>query len=96
MQFEIIDDNPTGWSDAKLEAHARKWCGLPLTVARSVLPADDGDMAWLHHLADRVLASRPERLPGGLVEFDIDVYLEPWPADKAGELIEAWRQERAA
>ena len=96
MRYRIIDDDQSTWSDAKLLAHARKWLGLPLTEARSVMPADDGDIAWLHHLADQVLASNPEHLPGGLVEFDVDVYLEPWPTDRAAALIEAWRAERAA
>ena len=95
MRYQIIDDDPGKWSLSKLEAHARKWLGLPLTEARSVLPVMDGDIALLHHLADQVLAAGPTDLTG-MVEFDIDVYLEPWPADRAGELIEAWRAERAA
>jgi hypothetical protein len=27
----LDDTDPTGWSDARLEEHSRRWCELPVT-----------------------------------------------------------------
>ena len=49
---------------ARLEAHAREWCDLPLMPAKSIVPAADGDIALLEQLDDEVFAALsflPER-----------------------------------
>lgn len=40
----------------KVMAHTRKWRDLPLIPAPTGVecPPMDGDIAWLHHLADRI------------------------------------------
>lgn len=32
----------------------------------------------------------------GMLEFEIEIYLEPWPADVAGMLLGQWRLQRDA
>jgi hypothetical protein len=45
------------------------------------------DRLWAEHVCDNPLRS---------FEFDVDVYLEPWPADEAENLLAAWREQDVA
>lgn len=74
----------------KIRAHQEKFADLPVFPAGSVLPEFDGDMAELHELADKVIAAGAGSLDDGLIEFGIDIFLPPWPADKAAEKLADW------
>ena len=80
-----------------------KFADLPVFPARSVMPAMDGDIAWLHHLRS-TLAAHQERhalapLPADYLYYSvlIDTAIVPgamdWP-DPAGAQLAAWRSGR--
>jgi len=74
----------------------------------------EADMAELRYLAHTLLDATlwvglfaPQLLPvdwlnRGLVEYDIDAYVQPWPSDEqiaellGADLIAEWRNEREA
>jgi hypothetical protein len=59
------------------------------------------DVLYLHALAGAVIGKLGHRfdraeiadrfLKTGAVEYSIDIYLEPWPADDAEEMVADWR-----
>lgn len=88
-------------------AHHRRWSELPLFTVHQWVASDEDIAAWseilhLRTLVDQIedlLDLNPARqiLAQGLIEFDIDLYLEPWPdIDRAADLLAAWRNETAA
>lgn len=84
--------------------HHRRWSDLPLFTRHQWVASDEDIAAWSDILYMRGLvdaiedthALRPEHLKRGLVEFDVETYLEPWPHDRASDLLAAWRDEVAA
>jgi hypothetical protein len=90
-------------SVTSIEAHHQKWSALPAFPAWPHVMTDDdvqawGDVLYVRGLADAFLDAC--RTTGALpmphtVEFDIDLYLEPWPADHAAQLLDAWKQVAA-
>lgn len=58
------DTDPSGWSDERLERHAREWMGLPLTACEPVMSDDDaeahGDLLYLRALLDDLTHAKAE------------------------------------
>lgn len=56
MSTRRISDDPGGWSDDRLEAHAREWLGLPLLECKQVMGDYDaeahGDLLYIRGLID--------------------------------------------
>jgi hypothetical protein len=67
-----------------------------------------GDMIYMRGMVDEIAgtcARTSARIPATAremrgdfcsVEFDIDLYLDPWPVDQAEKLLSAWREQVAA
>ena len=82
-------------------AWVARYANIPLFPARSVVPEYDGDMAWLKHLADRIIegggtAAAPSddwhyRNTIGKTDINPHQILRYWPADVAGELLRQWK-----
>lgn len=60
----LDDTDPTGWSDARLEEHARRWCELPVKQAEPVMSDDDteahGDILYMRGLLDELTAAKAD------------------------------------
>jgi hypothetical protein len=83
-----------------LEAHKRQWSQLPLFTNEQWVVTDADIEAWNDIVYMRTLvedlratcADRKGMIPAPVIEFEIDIYLEPWPSgDRAEELLTAWR-----
>lgn len=87
----IISAFTTAWSS--------RFADLPVFPARSILPADDGDVAELAELADRVFAAKP--LHRQLIRADvwadtveatgINPGMVLWP-NPAADLLARWQR----
>lgn len=86
-------------------SHSEKWSELPLFTARQWVVTEDDIAAWndltyMRTLVDDIEAlcwatnATPECGPSA--EFDVDIYLAPWPDDQAAEALATWRAERDA
>ena len=126
MSTRRISDDPGGWSDDRLEAHAREWLGLPLLECKQVMGDYDaeahGDLLYIRGLIESLseakadlqqeikdlnaehgqfpaeplmwlqyLCHSAEQWLTPTIEFSTD-----WPADRAGVLLDAWRNEGEA
>lgn len=96
MSTTSIEAHHQKWSDLPL-----------FTTQRWVVTDEDieawNDLTYMRGILDTVMRSTPspesihdilggsERDGRGLIEFDIDLYLEPWPVDQAAELLAEWR-----
>lgn len=76
----------------KIQAHNEKFADIDLVEALVQLPEHDGDIAYLHELADKILAANPHSLDAGdgLIEYGIDLFLPPWPQDRAEAELVDW------
>lgn len=89
-------------STTSIEAHHQKWAALPAFPAWPYVMGDAdveawGDILYMRGLVDAitdVCADTGTRLHGS-IEFDIDLYLEPWPTDPAEQLLATWKQAAA-
>ena len=118
MSTRRISDDPGGWSDDRLEAHAREWLGLPLLECKQVMGDYDaeahGDLLYVSDLVDDLCSARAE-LEAEAKEGSVEartwlMYLLhgaeslpvtpklalDWPVDRAGVLLDAWRNEGEA
>jgi hypothetical protein len=89
----------------KLRAHSGHWSELPeVTVPSAAVDDTDvehwSDMRYMQELVDEIATvchtTRGRITDQGLAEFDVDIYLAPWPADQAELLLAAWREQVAA
>lgn len=81
--------------------HHRKWEALPAFPDYPYVMTDDDVNAWSDLLYMRgivndivdMCAIDGARARGDYrsVEFDVDMYLDPWPHDVAGQLIDSWK-----
>lgn len=94
-------------STTTIEQHHERWSELPLFAHdRWVVTDEDcqawGDIIYMRSLVEDLVAEakaagRVPTAPGGLIEFDTDLYLEPWPEfDPVAALLAAWRAEAVA
>lgn len=77
-QWVTTDDDIQAWNDI---LHMR-------ALVDELL--DTLDTALTDHTFD-ALATTAELIEEPSVEFDIDLYLEPWPRDRAADMLTAWR-----
>ena len=80
-----------------------RFADMPVISGRSLLPRIDGDIAWLNHLEDAVLAAArpPMDVPAcsdhhwrAVVDrtgVNPHQLLHHWPADVAATLLATWR-----
>jgi hypothetical protein len=82
--------------------HHRKWEALPAFPDYPYVMTDDDVNAWsdllymrslVNDIVDMISVDGARIAPAGWVEFDVDLYLDPWPNDVAGMLIESWKAE---
>ncbi len=102
MSTTTIEQHHERWSELPLFTHDR-W----------IVTDDDtqawGDIIYMRGLVEDIQAELRsadqahdvlgggERDGRGLIEFDIELYLEPWPVhDPAADLIAAWRDSAVA
>ena len=77
----MTDDDVEAWGDL---IYMR---GL---VADLIDALDDG---LVEHTFD-ALATAIELIDAPSAEYDIDIYLPPWPHDRAADMLAAWRLQR--
>lgn len=118
MSTRRISDDPSGWSDDRMEEHARRWCELPTLQCRQVM--DDyeveahSDMLYVSGLVDDLSSARTELEAEAregsaeartwlmyLLHCAESLPVTPklaldWPEDRAGVLLDAWRNEGEA
>lgn len=83
-QWVASDEDIAAWSEI---LHLR-------TLVDQIL-TNHADVVW--PFSEYVRNPARQILAQGLIEFDIDLYLEPWPdIDRAADLLAAWRNETAA
>ena len=126
MSTRRISDDPGGWSDDRLEAHAREWLGLPLLECKQVMGDYDaeahGDLLYIRGLIESLSEAKAD-LQQEIKDFNAEYgqfpqgplmwlhylchsaeacpvtrweFSEPWPEDRAGVLLDAWRNEGEA
>jgi len=88
-------------SITSIEAHHQKWAALPAFPAWPYVMSDSDVEAWSDVLYMRGLVNdivdmcaidgARIRATAHSIEFDIDLYLDPWPNDVAGQLIDSWK-----
>lgn len=87
-----------------IEQHHQKWSELPLFTPTQWVVTDEDITAWSDILYMRTLVDEIEDYVGpdpddlhdveparGSIEFDVDLYLEPWPSDYAADQLVAWK-----
>lgn len=82
--------------------HNRRFADLPVIDGRSLTPENDGDIAELHALRERIYTLLPSADPSAIDRrdawFDSSspspmIILSSWPVDESARMLADWRAE---